>query len=329
MKIVLFGDYPSLQRERVINLLGHDYEVMALTDDASNREVASAFIDADVIVSNFFDATLPPAPRCKLLQSPSAGIEKIDISAVPDGAFLAVAVGHEIPMSEYVCCAMLDDAIGMSGMPQAFEDGKWSQKAWIKGPRHAELYGRTVGLLGYGGVGREIAVRAHALGMDVHALSRWSSGIPDTSSGPLSMAWMTADWMNFLKRVDYLVVTVPLTNATVGMVGKAWFEAARSHMMLINVARGGVVDEESLFLALKSRAIRKAVIDVWYNYPTSENEFIYPSRFPFHELDNVIMTPHASGRTDGTFDRRWQSICENIKRVRRGEIPRDIVNDRR
>ncbi len=115
MKIVLFGDYPSLQRERVINLLGHDYEVMALTDDASNREVASAFIDADVIVSNFFDATLPPAPRCKLLQSPSAGIEKIDISAVPDGAFLAVAVGHEIPMSEYVCCAMLDDAIGMSG----------------------------------------------------------------------------------------------------------------------------------------------------------------------------------------------------------------------
>jgi len=95
--------------------------------------------------------------------------------------------------------------------------------------------------------------------------------------------------------------------------------------LFINVGRGPVVDEKALYEALKARMIGGAVIDTWYTYPENDEDIIYPSRYPFHELDNLIATPHMSGWSRGTIDRRQQVMAENIRRLADGDALINIV----
>jgi phosphoglycerate dehydrogenase-like enzyme len=96
--------------------------------------------------------------------------------------------------------------------------------------------------------------------------------------------------------------------------------------VLINVARGDIVAEEALYAALRDKTIAGAVLDTWYVYPSSAEPDPYPSRFPFHELDNLIMTPHASGWTDKLLDRRWRVMAENLDRLAAGQELRNMVH---
>ena len=93
---------------------------------------------------------------------------------------------------------------------------------------------------------------------------------------------------------------------------------------LINVARAEIVDEEALYRALAERAIAGAALDVWYRYPIGPGSTL-PARYPFHELPNVLMTPHVSGWTEGTLAARAKLIAENITRVARGELPANLI----
>ena len=95
--------------------------------------------------------------------------------------------------------------------------------------------------------------------------------------------------------------------------------------LLINVGRGPVIDEQALYEALKSKQIGGAVIDTWYVYPTAQRAHPYPGTYPFHELDNIIMTPHMSGWTHGTIRRRQEVMAENIRRIREGKPLRNSV----
>jgi phosphoglycerate dehydrogenase-like enzyme len=99
--------------------------------------------------------------------------------------------------------------------------------------------------------------------------------------------------------------------------------AMRSAAIIINVGRGAVIDEAALYGALKAKRIGGAVIDTWYVYPNAENEHLLPARLPFHELDNVTMTPHMSGWTHGTIRRRRETIADNINRCASG---RNLTN---
>ena len=116
----------------------------------------------------------------------------------------------------------------------------------------------------------------------------------------------------FWSSADFFVVSVPSNPETAGIVNAESFAAMRASAVVMNVGRGPTIDERSLYEALKDRRIAGAVIDTWYNYPTSNQPSILPSKFPFHELPNVVMTPHMSGWTSGTINRRRQTIAENI-----------------
>jgi phosphoglycerate dehydrogenase-like enzyme len=128
-----------------------------------------------------------------------------------------------------------------------------------------------------------------------------------------------------LRRADYLVVTSPLTPATRGVLGERELALMKPTAVLVNVARAEIVDEEALYQALRRSAIAGAILDVWYRYPTGP-EATRPARLPFHELENVLMTPHVSGWTDGMLEARADVIAENIRRVGRGEPPLNLVS---
>ena len=134
-----------------------------------------------------------------------------------------------------------------------------------------------------------------------------------------------ADLPAFWGAVDSIVVTLPLVPETRGIVGAGAFALMRKDAVLINVARGPVVDEQSLYNALHDKRIGGAVIYTWYQYPTPGQGTCMPSHLPFNTLENIVMTPHMSGWTNGTIRRRQGVMAENIRRRIRGEACENVV----
>jgi phosphoglycerate dehydrogenase-like enzyme len=124
---------------------------------------------------------------------------------------------------------------------------------------------------------------------------------------------------------DTIVASLPLLPDTRSVVGKEALAAMRPDAVIINVGRGPIIDQTALYEALKDHRIGGAVIDTWYAYPTDANPTMLPGRLPFHELDNIVMTPHMSAWTNGTIRRRQQTMAENINRLQRGELLINVV----
>jgi phosphoglycerate dehydrogenase-like enzyme len=118
---------------------------------------------------------------------------------------------------------------------------------------------------------------------------------------------------------DAIINTLPLTDQTRGLIGKAELAAMRPDALILNVGRGAVIDEIALYNTLKARQIGGAIIDTWYVYPNADNTTPLPAGLPFHELDDVVMTPHMSGWTFGTIRRRREAIADNINRLASGK----------
>jgi phosphoglycerate dehydrogenase-like enzyme len=131
--------------------------------------------------------------------------------------------------------------------------------------------------------------------------------------------WSLDGLYEFMGSVNAVVVSLPLTANTQGLVDAGAIAAMRPDAVLVNVGRGAVIDEKALYDALLARRIGGAVIDTWYQYPTPTQTECAPSQYDFAALDNVLMTPHMSGWTAGTVRRRQETLAENIGRLSRGE----------
>jgi len=166
-----------------------------------------------------------------------------------------------------------------------------------------------------------VARRARAFGMTVGAITR----TPRPSELADWVAPMTA-LETRLPECDFLVIACPLNAETRGLIDRRQFGSMKRSAVLINVARGEVVAEDALYEALRDRVISGAVIDTWYVYPRAGEPDPYPSRRPFHELPNVIMTPHASGWTDRLLGRRWRVMADNLERLAAGQELRNVVH---
>jgi phosphoglycerate dehydrogenase-like enzyme len=263
------------------------------------------------------------AARLRLVQVPGAGLDRIDRSALPRGAWLANAYGHEIGIAEYVLGAMLALTREYGRLDASLRRGEWASQ-WAVGvdppPPWPELAGKTLGILGYGRIGQCLTPRARAFGMTVLGIRRDASRpAPD---GVLVRGLDALD--DVLTRADYLAITLPLTPETRGLLGATELRVMKQTSVLVNVSRAEIVDEDALYEALAGRSIRAAALDVWYRYPAGPGP-TPPARRGFHELPNVLMTPHVSGWTEGMLEARAKLIAENIGRVARGEVPVNLV----
>jgi phosphoglycerate dehydrogenase-like enzyme len=291
-----------------------------LTEEAG---VLSLLPDVDVLVTLVFTPAMGAAARrLRLVQVPGAGLDRIDRAALPATAALANVHGHEIGIAEYVLGAMLAMSRGFGRLDAALRSGRWESQ-WAPGtppPPWLELAGRTLGILGYGHIGQALARRARAFDMDVIAIRR----DPSRAADPYAAVYGSDHLDNVLARADYLAITLPLTSATRGLIGDDEFVRMKRSAILINVARAEIVDETALYRALAEKRIAGAALDVWYRYPSSLDP-TFPSRHPFHDLPNVLMTPHVSGWTDGMLASRAQLIAENIRRTAEGMPPANLI----
>jgi phosphoglycerate dehydrogenase-like enzyme len=276
--------------------------------------------DADAHVSMNWPAHMPPAPRLRLLQLPGAGTDDIAFEAVPPQAAVCNVYEHEIGIAEYIFSAMLQWAVGIPRMDAALRRGQW-YGSHLSGPRHDELYGKTVGIIGYGRIGREVARRARAFSMKLLACSRTPRGADEFVESVGGMNHLP----ELLRASDFVVLALPLERSTIGVIGPRQLAGMKRTALIVNVARGALIDERALFEACRDKRIGGAAIDTWFKYPAEGQMVAEPSNLPFRDLENVIMTPHASGWTEELRPRRCKIIAENLDRVARGEPLVNVV----
>lgn len=280
-----------------------------------DEDIVPLLEDADVLISSQFTAAMGRAARSlRLLQCTGAGTKLIDFDAVPPVATVCNASGHAAGVAEYVfmtMSALHRDLFGLHGRIRA---GNWRDH---RSEPQRELRGRTLAIVGLGHIGAELARIGRAFGMRVTGVTRNPSPERACRLG-LDLLAPVSDLHQVLAEADFIVVALPLDETTTGFIGEPELRAMGPDAYLVNVARGPVVDEAALYKALRDGTIAGAALDVWYQYPAGD-ETQLPSQFPYHELDNVIMTPHVGGWTEGTLKIRIAQICENLERLSTGK----------
>ncbi|TFG28725.1 hypothetical protein EU528_10855 [Candidatus Thorarchaeota archaeon] len=197
---------------------------------------------------------------------------------------------------------------------------------WRRGDSHAKstpMRDRKIGLLGYGAVNKKVHKFLSGFDVEFLVLKRTWNGEEEFPT-PVKQ-FLPKDLHTFLKETDMLIIAVPQTADTIGMIGEKELELLGPEGFLINIARGIVVDEEALYNALKQKVIAGAGIDVWYEYQPTPDVINrkFPTRFPFYELDNIVLSPHR-GASPMDDLKRWDEVIENITRFAAGR--KDFIN---
>ena len=290
-----------------------DVQIMSLRDDP---DVFNGMVkNMDAIVGGPIPNGVPTTTKLKLYQVPFTGFDWITPTELPVGAILCNTHEHETTIAEHLLAGMLEWQTGlMRDTHPVMRKYSFNGRDINKGPHHRELRGSTVGIIGYGHIGREVARRCKAFDMTVMAVSRTMRKEPEL----VDWYGTVGDLDALLKRSDFVINCAPGGEETRGMIDGRCFSIMKSDAIIANVGRGEVIDEKALYEALSSRRIRGGIIDVWYKYPGSKSPNPWPSKFPFHKLDNIIMSPHNSAWTQAMSHRRWDFVAANLDRLSKG-----------
>jgi phosphoglycerate dehydrogenase-like enzyme len=297
--------------------------VCDVIDDPIDRaRLAALASDIDILVSNHWRSDYPPAPRLRLVQSVATGVELFDLAALPKGCTISNAFGHETAIAEYVVMTMLALHHRLFQIAGEFRDrGSWAT-SWVQsGAPHGEVRGSTLGIVGYGRVGREVARRVVPFGCRILAANR----TPRDAEPGVERVYPLDELDNMLPECDTVAICTALGPETTGLIDAHRLALLKPSAVLINIARGQVIDEDALYAALHDGKLGGAAIDVWWRYPNPADPTRRGSLHPFHVLPNVIVTPHNSGWTAGMVRRRWDEIADNINRFWRHDSLINIV----
>lgn len=288
------------------------------------ERLAAVAAEADFIVARELRAPIiAAARRCRLVQSWIAGVDRFDMEALR-AAGLRLAAAHENATAVAEQALGLVLALGRHLVlgDRALRQGHWSVGFAAGAPPHPGVTGRTVTVVGYGSIGRAFARLAAGLGFRLVGVRRHPDRV-HPGDGPATVVGLDRlDWA--LGEADVVLLALPKTRETLGLIDGGRLAAMRRDAWLVQVGRSETVDEQALFEACRDRRIAGAGIDVWWSYPPPQPRL--PSRFPFHELDNVVLTPHSGGWTVEARESQLAFVVENLGRAARGEPPEGLVD---
>jgi len=321
MKTLFLGGLAARVAPRILAKMTEEVEPTALADLTDTQRLIPALAEAEIVVGHIWRPDFPEAPRLKVLQAATAGVDMIDLPSLPRGITLCNVFGHEPAIAEYVLMTMLALTHRLFDTVTAFRGGSWAAHQPAGGSAHGEVFGKTIGIVGYGRIGREVAKRAAGFGCTIIAANR--SAVADR--GHASEIYPLTELDRMLPQCDALLIAAGLGPETKGLIDARRLSLMKPTALLINIGRAAIVDEEALYEALSGDRLGGAALDVWWHHWSPEHPERRPSRFPFHELSNVLMTPHCSGFTEGTADRRWGELAANLDRFVRGESLINVV----
>lgn len=285
--------------------------------DAAERPAALATADVLFCLRPQLEigADWPSKPAWRFVQFMSAGVDHIDLSRFPPDSQLACnAGGFSEPMAEHVLAMALALSKKLLYNHHRMQQGVFDQLSDT-----GTLRGKTAAILGFGGIGQATADLLRLLVMRIHAVNR--SGRSDY---PAEFVGRLDQLETVLRAADVVVICLPLTPGTVGLIGARELGWLKPDAMLINVARGEIVDQRALYDWLVAHPQASAGIDAWWVEPFRHGEFRMD--YPFLDLPNVLGSPHNSPRAPGGGQVSAARACENIARYLRGEPPHGLLD---
>jgi len=291
---------------------------------ASEEEICRLVEDADILLTDsrhFTPVTrkiIESGKNLKLIQCHTIGFDDVDLEAARElGIPVANSAGITAkPMAEYTIMAALYLTKSIEYANSESHEGSWVQEQLTAPPYLPLEFGSlTLGIIGCGSIGREVARYAGAFGARVLYHNR--NKLPDEVEQALGLEYATFE--EVLGSSDVLSVNVPLTDETRGMIGVDEISKMKEGAVLVNTARGGIVDERALADAVRSGRLRGAAVDVFENEPDL-------SGCPLRGIKNVILTPHSSALSPEVMKRVPVKVMENLNRVYEGKPPLRVVN---
>jgi D-3-phosphoglycerate dehydrogenase len=297
-----------------VEALGPDFDVRTV-DGTDRPALLSALADADAILirsaTRVDEEAIAAAPKLKVIARAGVGLDNVDIKSATTAGVMVVnaptsniisaaelTVGHIISLSRFIPAAHASLAAGT-----------WKRSKYTG----VELYEKTVGIIGLGRIGALITARLQAFGMNVVAYDPY---VTSARAQQLGVTLLTLD--ELLEQSDFITIHMPKTPETTGMISTEQFAIMKPTAFIVNVARGGLIDEDALYAALKSQRIAGAGLDVFVNEPPLES--------PLLTLDNIILTPHLGASTDEAQEKAGVSVAKSVRLALGGELVPDAVN---
>lgn len=300
MNVVLFRDLPDGE----VASLRNEFRNVLFKQTTDRAELETWLQSAEAVFGNIPAELALQAPRLRWLQIVSSGIDEYTLLR---GSPVTVTTAHGIhakAIAEHVLMSVMWFARGMPYFNEAQRSQRWDRKPSV--PRSIE--GQTIGLVGCGAVGREIARWAKPLGFRTIATKRTVT--QKLAEVDEVLAWSQLD--ELLARSDHVVISVPLTSVTRGLFDRIRLSRLKPNAVLHNIARGGLVDEAALFEQLRTNRLAGAALDVFEKEPLTSDS-------PFWALSNVLVTPHIAGHHRDLGQLVLGRFRENLQRLERGE----------
>jgi D-3-phosphoglycerate dehydrogenase len=249
--------------------------------------------------------------KLKVIARAGVGVDNVDMEAATEKGIVVVNApdASSISVAELTLGLMLSAARNIPQATASLKRGEWDRKSF----KGFELYGKTLGIIGLGRIGQQVAKRAQAFGMNIVAYDPY---IPEDVANDLGIKLMEVD--ELCECSDFITLHVPVTPKTKHMIGKKQIDLMKKNAVIVNCARGGLIDEKPLYEALKNGKIRAAALDVFEEEPPKGN--------PLLTLDNVIGTPHQGASTEEAQKSAGTIVAEQVLKILRGEPAENVVN---
>ena len=298
-----------------LEALGPDFEVRNC-DGANRAELLEALgkgVDAVLIRSaTKMDAeAIAAAKGLRVIARAGVGLDNVDIPASTAAGVMVVnaPTSNIVSAAELAIALLLASARFVSPAHAALRNGKWARSKYTG----AELFEKTLGIVGFGRIGQLVAHRMQAFGMNVIAYDPY---LQPARAAQLNVELVELD--DLLKRSDFITIHLPKTKETANLIGEEALKKVKPEVRIINAARGGVLDETALYNAIKEGRVAGAGLDVYATEPCTES--------PLFELDQVVATPHLGASTDEAQERAGIAVAVSVRKALGGELVPDAVN---
>jgi phosphoglycerate dehydrogenase-like enzyme len=321
MPVIAYRRQPwAFVDQLVSDLCPAGYELRPMARDASRDECDRALADAEYLMGSWVttsvtlsDEDFQAAPRLKLLQLMSAGYDLVPLDIAARFGVPVATFGDAMApvVAEHTLLLILSVLRRLPLLNQAVRSGAWRTRE----PELRELFGKRVGLVGMGYIGRAVAERLRGFGCSVAYFSR--SRLSPEDETALGLTCLES-LETLLRDSDIVSLHVALTPSTRGLIGARELALMRPESVLINTTRGGVVDQAALHAALQSGGLWGAGLDVLEPEPPATDD-------PLLSLPNVVLTPHNGGQSEAVWPRIVRTCFANVERVAAGEAPRFVA----
>lgn len=297
-----------------IEALGPDFEVRTV-DGTDRSALLSALADADAVLvrsATKVDAeAIAAAPKLRVVARAGVGLDNVDIKAATAAGVMVVnaPTSNIISAAELTIGHILSLARHIPAGHASLADGQWKRSKYTG----VELYEKTIGIIGLGRIGALITARLQAFGTNIVAYDPYV-----TSARAQQLGVQLVGLDELLRTADFVTIHMPRTPETIGMIGDEQLALMKKTAYIVNVARGGLIDEDALYRALTAGTIAGAGLDVFVSEPPKES--------PLLTLENVVVTPHLGASTDEAQEKAGISVAKSVRLALSGELVPDAVN---